>query len=186
MASDPQITSILRAISRGEEGADEQLYSIVYDDLKRIAARRMSQERDGHTLQPTALIHEAYPRLLGDQSANWRDRRHFLGAAAEAMRRVLVDHARRRAREKRGGGGQRVDFPTSLSADGEQVDDLIRLSEALELLEAQDKARAEVVKLKFFVGMTHAEIAEALDTPLRTIERQWAFARAWLQTELDS
>ena len=186
MESDPQITAILRAISRGEAGADETLYRIVYDDLKRIAARRMSREREGHTLQPTALIHEAYPRLLGDQNANWRDRRHFLGAAAEAMRRVLVDHARRRAREKRGAGNRRVDFPTSLAVDGEQVDDLIRLNEALEKLEAQDESRAEVVKLKFFVGMTHAEIAEALETPLRTVERRWAFARAWLQTELDS
>jgi len=179
------ITDILQSISAGKPGAQAQLLNALYDELHRIATAKMAQESKDHTLQPTALINEAYPRLLGDVRVAWKDRQHFLGAAAEAMRRVLIDHARTKKRIKRGGtSAKRVQLTDALVATSSSPDELLELDAALCRLEAIDPVRASVVKLKFFAGLTHAEIADTLNLPLRTTERHWTFARAWLRNEM--
>ena len=183
MAEPPDITQLLHAASSNEESAQEQLLEAVYGQLYRIAAARMSGESAAHTLQPTALINEAYPRLMGQ--SQWRDRAHFLGAAAEAMRRILIDHARRRNRQKRGGEFQRReldDIPQLTSDDSEE---LLLLDSALAEFEKLDSLRASVVKLKFFCGLKTSDIADTLNLSLRTVERHWTFAKAWLQAEMN-
>jgi RNA polymerase sigma factor (TIGR02999 family) len=176
----------LVARARGGDGhATEQLIPLLYDELHRMAAGLMAGERHAATLQPTALVHEAYLRLLDDGNSEWQNRAHFLGAAAQAMRRVLIDHARSRARLKRGGGDlQRVTFSESDFQCETSPEELLGLEEALTALQARDAAMARVVELRFFGGLSVAETAEVLGTSERTIHRQWTAARAWLHRAL--
>lgn len=175
-----EITVIFDAISAGESQASEQLLPLVYEELRRLAAARMSQEAAGHTLQPTALVHEAWLRLMGGQNQSWENRAHFFGAAAEAMRRILIERARRKSRLKRG-SGQAVldiaDFDVMAAIPDEKV---LLVDEALEQLKAEDPEKAKIVMLKFFAGLTNEQVAEILNVNERTIRRQWEFAKAWL------
>lgn len=184
MAETPEITQLLNAASANEANARERLLDAVYDQLHKIAAAKMANEADSHTLQPTALINEAYPRLVGNVQLQWQDRAHFLGAAAEAMRRVLIDHARRKNRIKRGGDLKRQELLDIPELTPENPDELLALNEALTAFEQLDDVRANVVKLKFFCGLTNSEAAEALQLSVRSVERHWTFAKAWLQHEI--
>jgi RNA polymerase sigma factor (TIGR02999 family) len=177
------VTQILFAIEQGDERAAEKLLPLIYDELKKLAAARMAAERPGHTLQPTALVHEAYLRLVdGTQAQQWDSRGHFFAAAAEAMRRILMDHARDRNRLKREGGWQRIDLE---NVDlGVRDADPLSLDEALERLAAADERSANLVKLRCFAGLSLGEAAALLHLPRRTADRCWAFARAWLFKEL--
>ncbi len=178
------VTQILAAISAGDEGRADELLRLVYDELRRMARQKMAHEPPGHTLQPTALVHEAYLRLVGDQDVRWEGRSHFFGAAAEAMRRILIDRARRYAAARHGGGRQRVPLEAAdRAAAGESVD-LLALDDALGRLQEHDQRMAEVVKLRFFAGLTIEETAAALDVTSRTVNRDWIAARAWLHHEL--
>lgn len=173
------VTLLLHSVRSGRDGAREELYEEVYRELRSMAAARLSRERQGHTLQATALVNEAYLRLApGDQ--DWENRAHFFGSAARAMRRILVDHARRHQASKRGGEAQRVTFEDLAIAAPESEVDLLALDDALDAL-AQDEPRlAEVVHLRFFAGLGIAETAEILGTSPATVKRDWTFARAWL------
>jgi RNA polymerase sigma factor (TIGR02999 family) len=180
----PEVTQILQGIEEGDPKAAEQLLPLVYDELRRVAASKMSHEPPGHTLQATALVHEAWLRLVGSDQQTWQNRAHFFGAAAEAMRRILVDHARRRKAKIRGGGQVRVgDTPTEIAAPA-QDDELLKVHEALNALAITDATAATLVKLHYFVGMTMPEVAQAMNVPLRTAERTWAYAKAWLRREM--
>jgi RNA polymerase sigma factor (TIGR02999 family) len=174
------------AVEQGDPQAAERLLPLVYDELRRLASRRLEQESPGQTLQATALVHEAYLRLVGsDPARRWDGRGHFFAAAAEAMRRILVDRARDRRRLKRGGGRGRVDLDLgSVSLDAAPDDDLIDLDEALTELGREDPVCARLVSLRFFAGLTQAEAAEALGLARRTADRHWAYARAWLYERL--
>lgn len=183
-----EVTRILEAIGRGDDQAAEKLLPLVYDELRRIARGRMAQERPDHTLQATALVHEAYLRLIGNIDQCWEGRRHFFGAAAEAMRRILIDHARSKRSMKRGGSQRRIELDADAAANAfteSGCDDLLALDEALTRLAAEAPAKAELVKLRYFGGLTIEEAAEALDISLATAKRHWAFARAWLYNELN-
>lgn len=180
-----EITEVLRRMEAGDPAAPRELLTLVYDDLRALAAQRVRRERPGPTLQPTALVHEAWLRLGGDHQPAWQGRAHFFGAAAEAMRRILVEAARRRGREKRGGGAERVDLDEVTLIAPMPDEDLVALDAALSRLEAEDPRAATVVKLRFFVGLTVNEVAETLDSSDSTIERTWSFARAWLFRELN-
>ena len=176
------VTRILSAVERGDPHAAEQLLPLVYDELRKLAAQKMAQEAPGQTLQATALVHEAYLRLVGgDQGQHWSSRGHFFAAAAEAMRRILVESARRKGRARHGGDRNRVDIDILAPADDAgAADDLIALDDALGRLEAEMPEVAAVVKLRYFAGMTAQQAADALGQSLRTANRHWAFARAWL------
>ncbi len=180
------VTRILSAIDRGDPRAAEELLPLVYDDLRKLAALRLSQENPGQTLQSTELVHEAYLRLVGSeaQPPNWDSRGHFFAAAAEAMRRILVEKARRKKRAKHGGGLERVDLETASSLAKEPGEDLVALDEALDKLAAEDPAKAELVKLRYFAGLTMPVIAEMMKISLATAERYWTYARIWLYAEL--
>jgi RNA polymerase sigma factor (TIGR02999 family) len=180
-----EVTRILGAIEQGDPQAAAQLLPLVYDELRRLAAQRLAEEKPGQTLQPTALVHEAYLRLVGKgEEPHWDNRGHFFSAAAEAMRRILIDNARRKGRVRRGGARQRVDLDEAdLIADGPD-DNLLDLDAAMTQLAELDSARAELVKLRFFAGLTMPEAAATLGISLTTAERYWAFARAWLYAEL--
>jgi RNA polymerase sigma factor (TIGR02999 family) len=179
------VTRILSAVEKGDVGTSEQLLPLVYDELRKLAARRLAQEKSGQTLQATALVHEAYLRLVEDQgAARWDSRGHFFAAAAEAMRRILVDAARRKRRPKHGGDRRRVDEEEAGEAIAPPVEDLLALDDALQRLAAEDRTSAELVKLKYFAGLSLAEAAEVLGLPTRTAGRRWAYARAWLQEEM--
>jgi len=175
-----EITQILQAVGRGEARASEDLLPLVYHDLRRQAAVQMSREAAGQTLQPTALLHEAWLRVTGDGERLWQNRAHFFGAAAEAMRRILIENARRKARLKRGGGQVRVDADQIELAATTPDEKILLINDALELLQAQDPEKARVVVLKFFGGRTNQEVAESLGVTERTVERHWAYAKAWL------
>jgi len=179
-----QATQLMEAISDGDPQAAAQLLPLVYDQLHKIAKSQMAQERAGHTLQATALVHDAYLRLLGGAPDRWQNRRHFIAAAAEAMRRILVEHARRKKSFKRGGGRERVDLDDeqlpAISSPCEDVDELLALNDALERLEKEDPAKAELVKLLYFAGLNLEQAATALDISRTTAYRQWIFTRAWL------
>jgi RNA polymerase sigma factor (TIGR02999 family) len=173
------------AIERGDQQAAEHLLPLVYDDLRRLANHRLEREAPGHTLQATALVHEAYLRLVGcDPSQHWDGRAHFFAAAAEAMRRILVDRARDRHRLKRGGARERVDLDRALVTIDKPGDDLIDLDLALSELGREDPVCARLVALRFFAGLTQAEAAETLGMARRTADRHWAYAKAWLYERL--
>jgi RNA polymerase sigma factor (TIGR02999 family) len=180
-----ELTRILEAAQRGELAAAAELLPLVYDELRRLAAHKMSVEAPGHTLQPTALVHEAWLRLVApEQQAQFQNRAHFFGAAAEAMRRILVDRAREKKALKRGGDWERVELESVEILSPMPDDELLALDEALDRLATVDTRAAEMVKLCFFVGLTQAEAARELGVALSTAERIWAFARAWLLREV--
>ena len=174
------ITRILEAAQRGDPTAADQLLPLVYQKLRRLAAVKMASQPEGHTLQPTALVHEAYLRLIGLEDKQWQNSRHFFAAAAEAMRHILVDSARRKGRLKRGGQLQRLDLDSLELAAEAQPDELLAVHEALEEFSRYDPEKAELVKLRFFGGLTLPAAATAMGWSLATAKRHWAFARAWL------
>jgi RNA polymerase sigma factor (TIGR02999 family) len=181
-----EVTRILSAIGLGDPNAASKLLPLVYDELRKLAAQRMASERSDHTLQATALVHEAYLRLVdGDKDQYWDSRGHFFGAAAEAMRRILVDNARRKRRPKHGGDLKRVDLEEAVALTPSPATDLLALDEALTKLAAQEPVKAELVKLRFFAGLTIPEAAQVLDISQATAERYWTFARVWLYSELE-
>jgi len=180
-----EVTRILSAIARGEPSAADRLLPLVYEELRALAARRLANERPGQTLQPTALVHEAYLRLVGPaDDARWDNRGHFFAAAAEAMRRILVEAARRKRREKHGGDRNRVPLDAAQPAAPDPRHDLVALDAALTRLAAEDPQAAKLVELRHFTGLTVAEAAQALGISPRSADRVWAFARAWLHREL--
>jgi len=178
------VTRILERVQQGDPKAAEELLPLVYNELRRLAASKMMQEKPGQTLQATALVHEAWLRLAGSTSQEWRGREHFFSAAAEAMRRILVDKARRRLRLRHGGGLERVEFDGEDLAIAADDDKCVRVDEALDRLAATDSRKAEIVKLRVFAGMKVSEIATLLDCSEKTIQRKWNFAKAWLTREL--
>jgi len=177
------ITLLLEAARQGDVHAAEQLLPLVYDELRRLAAAKMAREHPGQTLQPTALVHEAWLRLTGDENRRWNDRAHFFTAAAEAMRRILVDNARRKLAQRHGGGQKRVQFE-ELSLATPSDDQLLAVNDALEKFAVHDKQKAELVKLRYFVGLTIEEAAEVLGISATTAKRHWTYARAWLFQEI--
>ena len=179
------VTQILSQIESGDPSAAGQLLQLVYEELRQLAAAKMSQENPGQTLQATALVHEAYLRLVDvEEAQHWDSRAHFFAAAAEAMRRILVDNALRKQRPKHGGDRQRVDLEVGLALDDSPDPEILALDEALVRLAEIDEAAAEVIKLKYFTGLTLAQIAEVLGVSSRTADRRWAYARAWLHQDL--
>jgi RNA polymerase sigma factor (TIGR02999 family) len=181
------VTRILSAMEQGDPQAAEHLLPLVYDELRKLAAVKMAQEGPGQTLQPTALVHEAYMRLVGvPHEQHWDSRGHFFAAAAEAMRRILIEQARRKKSLRRGGQFARIPVADAVAESGfADHEELLTLDEALTKLAAVDAESAELVKLRYFAGLTVAEAAEALGISSRTAKRNWAFARAWLQREID-
>jgi RNA polymerase sigma factor (TIGR02999 family) len=181
------VTRILLAIEQGNPKAAEQLLPLVYEELRKLAAQKLAHEKPGETLQATALVHEAYLRLVGgEQPQDWDGRGHFFAAAAEAMRRILIDRARHKQTRKAGGGRRRLDLDDIEPALEEGDDDrLLALDEALRQLEAEDPRKAELVKLRFFAGLTAEEAAAALGISLSTAEKDWAYARSWLRVAID-
>ena len=180
-----EVTRILSAIEQGDPHAAEQLLPLVYDELRKLAAAKLAQEKPGQTLQATALVHEAYVRLVdADTDQPWNNRGHFFAAAAEAMRRILVEQARRKSRLKHGRKHRRVDLDSGCLVSAAPSLDLLALDEALSRLAQTEPAKAELVKLRFFAGLTMPEAAAALDISLATAERYWTFAKSWLYAEL--
>ena len=177
------LTVLLRAWREGDRSADAQLLERVYATLRHIALGQLRGERAGHTLQPTALVHEAYLRLLGQRSVDWRDRAHFFGLAAVTMRRVLVDHARRRRAKKRG-AGEEIESLSVVTEVGEAAVDLLDLDRALDRFAERFPRQAKVVEMRYFTGLEFEDVALALDLSLRTVKRDWTFARAWLRDAL--
>jgi RNA polymerase sigma factor (TIGR02999 family) len=179
------VTRILSQIESGDPSAAEQLLPLVYEELRKLAAAKLALEIPGQTLQATALVHEAYLRLVGGrQEQDWNSRGHFFAAAAEAMRRILVEQARHRGRLKRGGHRQRVDLDSACAIQEGPSLDILALDEALTKLSLSEPAKADLVKLRFFAGLTMPQAAEALGVSLATAERHWTFAKAWLYSEL--
>src|SRR5262245_19498440 len=181
------VTQILSAIEHGDEQAADQLLPLVYDELRQLASQKLANEKPGQTLQPTALVHEAYLRLVGGEAENaeartYKDRGHFFAAAATAMRRIIIDTARRKKTDKRGGAFQRQ--PLEAIAAPEVDEDLLALDEALDKLAVQDPAKARLVELRYFAGLTGEQVAAALGISPTTADRHWAYARAWLQAEV--
>jgi RNA polymerase sigma factor (TIGR02999 family) len=174
-----QITQVLLS-AHGDGFDSDELLPLVYDDLRRMAAARMASEAEGQTLQPTALVHEAWMRIFDGGGRRWENRGHFFGEAAEAMRRILIERARRKSRLKRGHGWLRLDIETVPLAEATPDEKVLLINEALEHLEAENPQRAKVVVMKFFGGLTNLEAARSLGVAERTVERQWAFAKAWL------
>ena len=175
-----EITRVLNSMGRGEGATGEELLPLVYQELRRLAAVRMAQEQAGQTLQATALVHEAWLRLIREGDRTWQNRGHFFAAASEAMRRILIENARRKSRFKHGGGQISVDVQNIELAETTPDDKMLLINEALERLEAENPERARVVVLKFFGGLTNLEVAESLGIGERTVDRQWAYAKAWL------
>lgn len=182
----PEITAFLERWRQGDEGAFEQVIDHVYKDLRRRAAAYLKNERPEHTLQPTALVHEAFIKLVDKREIQWQDRNHFLAVAAQAMRRILVDHARSRKRDKRGGESEDLSLDTAtppVSSDRQPID-LVALDEALNNLATFDERQARIVELKYFGGMTLDEAADLLDVSRATVRRDWQVAKAWLRRQL--
>jgi RNA polymerase sigma factor (TIGR02999 family) len=174
------LTRILQSVSGGDPKAADELLPLVYGELRKLAAARMANESPNQTLQPTALVHEAWLRLNGDENVKWDGRAHFFGAAAEAMRRILIDNARRKRARRHGGGQQRLDIADlDIAAPGKD-DELLAMDEALQKFAAVDKQKAELVKLRYFAGLTSEESAQVLGISNPTAKRWWAYARAWL------
>jgi RNA polymerase sigma factor (TIGR02999 family) len=180
------VTRILNAIEQGDERAADRLLPLVYEELRLLAAQKMSQERSGQTLQATALVHEVYIRLVGDEEHIWESRRHFFAAAAEAMRRILIENARRKKSLKSGGNHKRVDFNSVILTveNSPHADDLIALDDALTKLSKKDKVKADLVKLRYFAGLTIDQTAEFIGISPATAKRHWNYARAWLNREI--
>ena len=171
------ITLVLQSVERGESRATEELFPLVYEELRRLAAARMAREAAGHTLQPTALVHEAWLQLVGAGGRTWKNRAHFFGAAADAMRRILIDNARRKAAQKHGGGRERValeDLEITAATPDEHI---LLIDEALQWLAKEDAEKARIVSLKFFGGLTDEEVAENLSLSVRTVKRHWVVAK---------
>jgi RNA polymerase sigma factor (TIGR02999 family) len=180
-----EVTQILQAIQQGDPHGAEQLLPLVYDELRKLAAQKMAQESPGQTLQPTALVHEAYLRLVGmGEAQHWDSRGHFFAAAAEAMRRILIDQARRKRRPKHGGDWNRVDLEDVQTISQSSNEELLALDEALTRFAAQEPAKAKLVELRFFAGLTIADAARAMGISEATAERYWAYARVWLYSAL--
>jgi len=179
-----EVTHILAAIDQGDANAADKLLPLVYEELRKLAAHRMANEAASQTLQATALVHEAWMRLVGRENPKFANRAHFFAAAAEAMRRILIDNARRKRALRHGGGQLRVDFELAEMAATGDDDELLAVNDALDKLAAQNKLEAELVKLRYFVGMTLEEAAEVLGISARTADNYWAHARAWLFREL--
>src|SRR5262245_23707293 len=180
-----EVTRILSAIEQGDPHAAEQLLPLVYDELRKLAAQRLAQEAPGQTLQATALVHDAYLRLVdAERAQHWNSRGHFFAAAAEAMRRILVENARRKQRLRHGGGRRRLDLDSECVVDEGPAVDFLALDTALDKLAASYPPKAQVVKLRFFAGLTMPEVAASLGISLATAERHWTFARSWLYAEL--
>jgi RNA polymerase sigma factor (TIGR02999 family) len=177
-----ELTQLLNSIERGDTTASSELRRLVYDELRKLAARKMAREVPGQTLQPTALVHEAWLRLGGDVQPTWQNRAHFFAAAAEAMRRILIDNARRKKAARHGGHLERVDA-VEIAADTDN-DQLLAVHEALDRLAAHDPVKAELVKLRYFVGLTIQQAAEVLGISEATAKRHWSYARAWLYREI--
>ena len=178
-----QVTGMLRAIADGDDSAAEKLFPVVYDELRVLAGRQFRRERVGHTLQPTALVNQAYLALVGQERINYRARTHFFATAAKVMRQLLVDHARSRSRGKRGGGKVRVPLRDD-QLTVQKEDDILAVEEALETLEKIDPRQAAIVELRFYGGLTVDEVAVALGVSKRTVEAEWTMVRAWLRKEL--
>ena len=179
-ADEHEITRVLNAIGKGHGQASEELLPLVYAELRQLAAARMAREAAGHTLQATALVHEAWMRVAGDGARKWENRGHFFAAAAEAMRRILIENARRKSRLKHGGDQVRVEFEGLDFAEATPDEQVLLMDEALERLKAEDPEKAKIVLMKFFGGLSSREVAEIIGVTERTVERQWAFAKAWL------
>ena len=177
-------TQCLQALSQGDDAAAAQLMPLVYDELRQIAEKHLRHERPNHTLQPTALVHEAYLKLIDQTQVQWQGRNHFLAVCAQAMRRILVDHARGKARDKRSAGGQRIELNEELMISSERSEDLLALDAALEKLAVMDARHVAIVEMRFFGGMTEEQIAEHLQISDRTVRREWTMIRAWLRREL--
>jgi RNA polymerase sigma-70 factor, ECF subfamily len=179
-----QITELLQAWGRGDQAAFDQLAPVVYAELRRLARHYMARERPDHTLQPTALVNEAYLRLLHDRPADWQGRSHFFAAASIVMRRILVDHARSRAAGKRAGGRQRVDLNEFMASPSPRIEQMLILDEALTRLAEWDSRQARLVEMIYFGGLTESEAAAVMGISERTVKRDWRAARAWLQSQL--
>ncbi|MGD8500494.1 MAG: sigma-70 family RNA polymerase sigma factor [Phycisphaerales bacterium] len=179
------VTRILTAIEQGDTKAADKLLPLVYEELRRLAAQKMSREPPGQTLQATALVHEAYIRLVGSEDRNWSGRTHFFAAAAEAMRRILIENARRKQRLKHGGGQQRVDLDDAYVACEKPSEDIVALDEALTKLATEDPVKADLVKLRYFAGLTIEQAAKILGISRATADRYWSYARAWLFDEIN-
>jgi RNA polymerase sigma factor (TIGR02999 family) len=180
-----EVTRILTSIEQGNAKAAENLLPLVYAELRRLAARKMAHERPGQTLQPTALVHEAWLRLTGSGNPEWAGRTHFFGAAAEAMRRILIEKARRKSAQRHGAGQVPLDIDEIEVAAPAQDDELLAVNEALEKFAERDKQKAEFVKLRYFIGLTHEEAAETLGISVATANRWWTYSRAWLAEEIE-
>jgi RNA polymerase sigma factor (TIGR02999 family) len=179
-----ELTAILARLSEGDDGARSELWELTYQELRRIARGQMARERPGRTLQPTGLVHEAYLRLTAGAEIGWQNRAHFYTAAAEAMRRILIERARRRTAAKRGGGAARVPLDEAEVAGATEDERLVELDEALSRLAERDPRRARVVELRFFGGLTEEQVARVLEVSPRTVRRLWTGARAWLHREI--
>lgn len=178
------ITRLLEAAGEGDPGATRKLLPLVYEQLRKAAQKQMAGERRDHTLQATALVHEAYLRLVGSQAKTWENRAHFYVAAAEAMRRILIEHARKRGRIKRGGDQQRVPLDAAYLVQEAGPEEIVSVDSAIRRLEGRDSRMARIVRLRFFAGLSVEETAETLGVSDRTVRREWALARAWLHREL--
>lgn len=183
-ASTHEVTRILEAISAGDPEAEQRLFPMVYKELRRMARIQMAREKPGQTLQPTALVHEVYLRLFGNENIRWENRAHFFGVAAEAMRRILIERARKKASLKRGGDKLRVTFAEAIAGKEPRAEEILALDQALSRLESRDPLMAQVVKLRYFAGLTVKETASAVGTSPRTVNNLWAVARAWLHREM--
>lgn len=179
-----EITQLLAHLKDGDEAAASKLMPLVYDELRALAARHLRSERVNHTLQPTALVHEAYLKLIDQTRVNWQGRTHFFAVGAQIIRRILVDHARQRKRRKRGGGAARVTLDDAVALAPQRDEEILALDEALEKLAKLDARQAQVVELRFFGGLSVKEVAEQLKVSTRTVEGDWTMARAWLLREL--
>jgi len=181
-----EVTRMLEAVERGDPKAAEEILPLVYSELRKLAAHKMANEAPGQTLQPTALVHEAWLRLGGDQQPAWQNRAHFIAAAAEAMRRILIERARSKKRLRRGGDRQRVDLENVTAAIDDPDETVLAVHEALDKLAARDPLKAQIVKLRYFVGLSHQEIAATVGLAEPTVRRHWAYARSWLYAELNA
>jgi RNA polymerase sigma-70 factor (ECF subfamily) len=179
-----QVTRILKDLKEGDRSASQRLWQAVYDEFRTLAAGYLGRERKGHTLQPTALVNEAYLKLVNQDGVDWKGRTHFFAVGAQAMRRILVDYARQHQAAKRGGGQQRITLDEGLLVDSPHEEDLLALEDAMTKLAELDPKQAKMVELRFFGGLTVAEVAEVMEMSKRSVEREWTMVRAWLRREL--